>query len=412
MRIIHGLEPTLAAEDGGARAEAIDALRALEAWGSDRHWIGSDPYDGLNATRLVSPLLRSRRGRQAVTQLVKRSALDLRPLLGIPSQKSAAALAQVASAYACNRVLPSEEAEEKLGRAMSDLEDLRCDGFEVPCWGYHFDVQTRVFFYPKGAPNTIASSFAGMAALDAFEATDDQRHLTLAVGTAEFFLRHVPQTEDSPGAFFGYLVEDRTPIHNANMLVCAFLARLAQHTGRDKFLEAALAGVAYTVARQRPEGSWPYGERSDLQWIDNFHTGYVLECLAVCAEAGMDELTRPALELGLDFYRRELFRSDGAPKYLPSSLYPIDIQCAAQGIQTFARLGRSVPELLDLAWKVSRYAIENMRRQDGSFIFQRRRLWDSRISHVRWSASPMFLALTYLLQPRDDFPREAHESLD
>ena len=51
--------------------------------------------------------------------------------------------------------------------------------------------------------------------------------LELAIGAGDFFLRHVPQTDAEPGAYFGYLPGDDTPIHNANMLVAALLARLA-----------------------------------------------------------------------------------------------------------------------------------------------------------------------------------------
>jgi hypothetical protein len=386
------------------RSEVFDVLRALEAWGADRDWTGADPYDGLNATRLVSPLLRHRRGRQAVTQLVKRSPLDLRPLLGIGGEKTAAALAQVASSYARNGFLPPDEGREKLERTVAGLEALRCDDFEEACWGYHFDVQTRVFFYPKGAPNTIATSFAGMAVLDAYEATGETRHLELARQVGEFFLRHVPQTEDGPGAFFGYLVGDKTPIHNANMLVCAFLARLAHQTDAQELLAVAHAGVVYTVARQRPDGSWPYGQLPHLDWVDNFHSGYVLECLGICAEAGMEELVQPALERGLDYYRRNLFLPSGVPKYFASALYPIDVQCAAQGIQTFARAGRSNPEVREAAWRVFRYAAAELRREDGAFIFQKRRRWRNRVPHIRWSAAPMMLALTHLLGLFDDRP--------
>ena len=207
------------------RRRLVDALAALEAWGSARDWRGSDPYDGLNATRLTSPLVRSRRGRQILTQAVKRSPLDLRPLLGIRPAHSAAALAQVVSAYARYRFLPTEEAPSKLADAISELEGLRSTEFAEPCWGYHFDVQTRVFFYPKAAPNTIATSFAGLALLDAFETTQERRLLELAEGAGDFFMRHIPPTEAEHGAYFGYLARDRTPIHNANLLVCALLCK-------------------------------------------------------------------------------------------------------------------------------------------------------------------------------------------
>jgi hypothetical protein len=383
------------------RHQLVDALAALEAWGSARDWRGSDPYDGLNATRLPSPLVRSRRGRQIVTQVVKRSPLDLRPMLGIQPAHSAAALAQVVSAYARYRFLPTEEAPSKLADAIRELEALRCQDFAEPCWGYHFDVQTRVFFYPKGAPNTIATSFAGLALLDAFDTTGEPRLLELAEGAGDFFMNHVPLTESEHGSYFGYLADDRTPIHNANVLVASLLARLAQRTGRDDFREAARAGVAYTVACQRTDGSWPYGELDDLNWVDSFHTGYVLESLHVCAESGI-AVDPEAIGRGLDHYSDRFFLEDGTPRYYESSTYPIDIQCAAQGIQTFARCSGMKPELEEKAWSIFDYSLRKLRRRDGAFIFQRRHFWRNRTPHVRWAAAPMLLAMTHLFERARD----------
>jgi hypothetical protein len=383
------------------RRRLVDALAALEAWGSARDWRGSDPYDGLNATRLASPLVRSRRGRQILTQAVKRSPLDLRPLLGIRPAHSAAALAQVVSAYARYRFLPTEEAPSKLADAVSELEGLRSTQFAEPCWGYHFDVQTRVFFYPKGAPNTIATSFAGLALLDAFETTGERRLLELAEGAGDFFMRHVPPVEAEAGAYFGYLAGDRTPIHNANLLVCALLARLARHLDREDFREGARGGVIYSVGHQRPDGSWPYGEREDLRWVDGFHTGYVLESLFVCAESGV-AVNADSIRRGLEHYRERFFGEDGTPSYYESSTYPIDIQCAAQGIQTFARRSALEPELEDTAWSIFDYTLRKLRRRDGAFIFQRRRLWQNRTPHVRWAAAPMLLAMTHLFERARD----------
>src|SRR5204862_543544 len=146
------------------------------------------------------------------------------------------------------------------------------------------NVLPRVFFYPRGAPNSIATSFAGLALVDAFERTRDEALLDRAAGAARFFLAHVPQTPSGRGAFFGYLVGDRTPIHNANLLVCALLARVHAHAGDERLRRAAEAGVAYSVGLQRDDGSWPYAERPGLQWVDGYHTGYVLDSLIACHE--------------------------------------------------------------------------------------------------------------------------------
>jgi hypothetical protein len=375
--------------------ELEGALRALDSWGSSRDWRGPDPYEGLNARRLEA-LRRTALGRRILIQAVKRSPVDLRRPLGIPPLHNAAAVANVLSAYSRPGFIPEEERRRKLDRSVELLEGLVLDAFEQPSWGYHFDVETRVFFYPRTMPNTIATAFAGLALLDAYENTGVARLLELAVGAGEFFLAHVPQTEARGGAYFGYLAGDRSPIHNSSVLVCALLARLLRHTPRQDFAEAAAAGVGYCLAHQRPDGSWPYGERPNLQWVDGFHTGYVLDALAACSEAGVDPALSAALERGLRFYERELFLRDGTPKYYPSRVLPIDSQCVAQGIQTLAMAHRVDDRYLPRAWQVFAWARDNMRRPDGAYLFQRRRFWRNSTPHVRWAQAPMFAAMANL----------------
>ncbi len=387
--------PGAIAPSPGQRAALNAALRGIEAWGRERRWTGTDPYDALNARRLAG--LRKRPfGRRLLTQIVKRSPVDLRPILGIPPGRSAAAFAQVASAYTRAGALGEAESHARLAEALATLDSLRCEGFDEPCWGYHFDVQTRVFFYPKGSPNTIATAFAGEALLDAYAMLAEPWLLERAIGAGEFFLRHVPQTEDGDGAFFGYLVGDRTPIHNASMLVAALLARLARVADRGDMRAASEAAVRWTVSRQRPDGSWPYGERPALAWIDNFHTGYVLQALLTCAAAGLDVDGGAALDRGLAYYRSALFLADGTPKYMSDAVYPIDAQCVAQAIQTLALAGGQGAGYRQFAWTVFDFAGRRMHRADGSYLFQRRRYWSNRAPHVRWMAAPMFAALACL----------------
>jgi hypothetical protein len=384
--------------DGRPRAEAL--ARHLESWGAERGWRGSDPYEGLNATRLAGPLRRSALGRRLLIQAVKRSPVDLRPLFGIGPRANAASVAWAASAYALNGFLDAEEAPARLRTAIDLLRQLRSDRYREPCWGYHFDFQSRVFFYARGEPNTIATAFAGMALLDAYDVLRDERLLEEAREAGRFFIRRVPQTPDGGGAYFGYFAGERTPIHNANMLACALLARLAASgEDRDDFRGASCAGLRWTIEHQRGDGSWPYGERPNLAWIDNFHTGYVLDAIRVCLDSGLaDPEVERAWRRGLRYFRQELLLPDGTPKYYSTGVYPIDAQCVAQSIQTLAIAGRTLPAAGQDAWRTLDFALARMLGPDGLPLFQRHRLWRNRIPHVRWVVAPMLLAVTHLLR--------------
>ena len=389
--------PVTYASRGGLHAAAASAFLRLDRWGWQRGWEGSDPYDGLNATRIASPLKQSVLGRRVLTQAVKHSPLDLRPILGIRPSRSATATGLLVSAYAIQPLLDAEQTEARLGRLLEVMLGDRLSQFDEPCWGYHFDVQTRVFFYPKGSPNTIATAFAGLALLDAHARIGSGDLLDTARGVADFFAVHVPQTEAASGAYFGYLVGDRTPIHNANMLVAAFLARVS-HLTRDRVLAyRAQAAVDYTVAHQRRDGSWPYGEEPGLAWVDNFHTAYVLLCLDICRRCGLSGCEE-SLERGLHYYESNFFRRDGAPRYYPGSTYPVETQCAAEALRVFSLVADRDSRYELAAERTLRYTLQALARPDGAFVFRRERFWVNRQAHVRWVQAPLLAAFASFLR--------------
>ena len=228
------------------RRQVVLVARGLETWGAEHGWRGTDPYDALNATRrFLRPLKSTPLGRRLLIQAVKRSPLDLRPLFGISPSVSSASVALVVSAYARGGFLEAEESRGKLIAALELLEQLRSECFTEPCWGYHFDFQSRVVHYRRGEPNTIATAFAGSALLDAYDRLGDPSLLDEALQVAEFFLRRVGQTRTVDGAYFGYHPGDRSPIHNSNMLACAVLARASAAAADKRMAETAAAGLRY-----------------------------------------------------------------------------------------------------------------------------------------------------------------------
>ena len=331
-------------------------------------------------------------------QVAKRSPVDLSAPLGVAHGENANAIAHVLSAYSRMDDGLGVDAPARVEWAIDRLEALRSPGCEEPCWGYHFDVETRFFFYSARTPNTIASAFAGHALLDAWERRRSDRARSLAEGVGEFFLRRIEATRDpgGAGAHLGYFPGDRTPIHNASMLAASLLARLHALGGREDFATTARAAVTHLLAHQRPDGSWPYAEGGRGDWADNFHTGYVLDALQRCGAALGDPGIEPAWRRGLAFFRERLFEPDGAPRFTAERRHPVDGQSVAQSIETLARASRHHPELLADARLVLGYGLRRMRRRDGAFAFQRHRLLVNRAAHVRWVQAPMLSALVSL----------------
>jgi len=122
-------------------------IAKLLAYCKSNNWAGYDPYDALNS-RLFQylPFLDYRVPRIALTQALKRSPVNLRPLLLVPKTQNPKGLALCVSA------LLKLDAEEELPRALGErLAELRSPGIDYWCWGYSFPWQTRSILVPVSA---------------------------------------------------------------------------------------------------------------------------------------------------------------------------------------------------------------------------------------------------------------------
>jgi len=374
---------------------------------------GSDPYDGLNS-RLLAPLLgRSRLLRLAVIQGVKRSPVDVRPLLRIPAGLNPKGLALLlhgaadwtdaddgdgrrawlADALLATASLPDGQAAFG-GRAVAPglVASVAAGRAELPArlgWGYDFPWQSRAFLQPAYFPTVVATSFV----VDALAAVGLDAALEPAARFVETDLR---RHEDADGLCFSYSPDDDTRVYNASLFGARILAQAAALGGPDAPArrEAARRAADWVVSRQRDDGSWVYGEAAHWGWIDNLHTGFNLETLDRLATLLGDDRWEEALRRGLDYYRRALFLPDGTPRYYTTSLYPLDPHSFAQGALTFLRLRRLQPDAVEFANCILRRGIEELwDERRGGFRFQKHRRHTQSTIHLRWSQAWMFRAL-------------------
>lgn len=367
-------------------------------------WAGYDPYDALNSQIFqLLPFLNSRVPRLVLTQVLKRSPVNFRPLLLIPKTQNPKAIALFLMAFLkLSRLGLLDQDEVLIAEVIERLTTARSQGISYWCWGYSFPWQTRTKLVPRGAPNLVCTSFVGNALLDAYESRHASQYLSMAVSAADYILNDLYWTGDGDTACFAYpLPSSRTPVHNANLLGAALLCRVYQQTGQKKFLEPALAVARYSAAKQHEDGSWDYGESPTQRWVDNFHTGYNLCALqSICQYAGIAEFEAP-MRRGYEFYRRHFFRDDGMPKYFHNRTYPIDIHSVAQSIITPLTLRELDNSSVELALSVYRWAMKHMWDEQGYFYYQTLPLYRNKISYIRWSQAWMLLALSSLLKEGD-----------
>ena len=375
-------------------------------------WTGYDPYDGLNSPIAQSFLFNNRLARTALTQIVKRSPFNLRPILGITkgfNPKGAAVAARAIMLLADRdgfRVPDSVEGvtdysgagiEADFSFLMGRLASHRSPNYAEACWGYNFDWQSRVFFAPRGTPNAVCTVFAAHAYLDWYERTGSEAVLGVATSSCRFLLDRLNRTSATEGYCFSYIPRETSRVHNVNLLVAELLARTFSKTGIDEYRDAAEQAVKFSLSRQRRDGSWFYGEAESQQWIDSFHTGFTLVSLKHLIEFLDEGSWKSALDGGYEFYERRFFLADGTPGYYHDRLYPHDVHSAAQGVITFAEMTDLMPNARAMAGRVAKWAINKLQDPKGFFYFQRHRFYTIRTSYMRWAQAWMLYALSLYL---------------
>jgi hypothetical protein len=395
-----------------ATQNANETALSLLAYCRTNDWAGIDPYDALNSKIFTMlPFLNCRLPRLVMTQVLKRSPLNIRSLLFIPKTQNPKALGVFLSALVKLDRLGLLEDKSLVAAMVENIARQRSADDSYWCWGYSFPWQTRTLIVPRSAPSLVCTVFVGEALLDAYEHSSDEECLRMALSAAGYIRDKLYWAAGDSEAGLRYPTPSSDArIHNANLLGAAFLAR-ASRLGREKsFLEPAWRLARYSAGRQQADGSWPYGESPTQRWIDNFHTGYNLCALRQTGRRLGTTEFEPIVERGYKFYVGHFFREDGAPRYFHNRNYPVDGHCVAQSIITLLAFKDLWVDSVDLARRVFGWAATHMWDERGSYFYYRVLPgWTIKTSYMRWVQAWMLLAISTLLL-EDTAPRRVGDA--
>jgi hypothetical protein len=374
------------------------SLIALEKWLRVNQYAGYDPFDGLTShLRLLT--FRKCLLERILEQIVLRSPINLRPLLGIKKRSDIAfARGHLARGYLRLWNLTGEGLfRDKAVEFLCWLRDHAESGYSGHCWGAPFDHAARGGQMPRGTPYLPETSQIGNVFVDAYEILGEQAYLETAVSVCRFIINDLPREQIDGGFCISYHPGGQLFIHNANALGAGLLARVGKIIHCQEMMDLARQAMSYTCNYQLPSGAWYYGQEDRYHWIDNFHTAYVLDGLKCYMDSTGDGSFWKELDRGINFYCTTFFLSDGRPKYYHERLFPIDIQCIAQAIDTLAYLDNHQQRSVDLAVKVAIWAIDHMQDKSGYFYYRKLPYKTVKIPMVRWGQAPMLSALVNLL---------------
>jgi rhamnogalacturonyl hydrolase YesR len=377
--------------------QIIESFNKLKVYCEKENFKGWDPYDGLNSWVIQNSFLgKSRFFRLAWIQFFKRSPINFRTFFGIKKDYNPKGLGLFLIGY-CNLYKTEKKNEylAKINQLAIQIIDLKTQGYSGACWGYNFDWQARAFFQPKYTPTVVATSFVGEALLDAYEITQNQDYLDVVISASKFVLNDLNKSYDETGDFtFSYSPLDHTKVFNAGLLGAKLLCLVYKYTKNEALLQNAKKVVSYVCKEQNIDGSWAYGTLPFHQWVDSFHTGYNLECIAVYKRVSNDGAFDDNLKIGMQYYLKTFFTTDGVSKYYNNKIFPVDIHAPAQLVVTLSKFG-NFNDNQKIVDKVLDWTINNMQSAKGYFYYQKKPFLSSKTPYIRWAQAWMFYAFSY-----------------
>ncbi len=372
------------------------SLKRLQNYIERQAYKGYDPYDALLSPVFQFPLFKNSKWfKFAFQQFIKRAPLNLRPLFNIPKGHNPVTLGLAIQGYTYLwKAAPDQRSrcKEKIENLTRALENVIPGGYSGASWGYDFPWEARYAQIPAYQPTVVATGIVTNGLFEAYRITGPRKALDLCERAVPFVLEDLERTYDGNAFCFSYSPFDQQTVYNASMKGARLLSQVYSIQKDPLLKETAEAAVRYVADRQNADGSWYYGDRTTARWIDNYHTGYILDCLDAYLKNTGDQRYAGHLRKGYAFYKNRFFEESVLPKFYHDRAYPVDCTAGGQALLTLSRFGD-----LELAIKVAHYLIDHMQDVDGYFYFRKYRYNTNKTPFMRWSQAWMFAGLAYLL---------------
>jgi hypothetical protein len=284
------------------------------------------------------------------------------------------------------------------------LEETRCGGFEHYCWGYPFNWETIRGTIRKGTPLITTVPYVYEAFREVYGIDHNGRWRDIMRSIAEHGLCDYKDFATSVRAAtcsYTPFPQQSLGVTNANAYRAFMLTQAAEDFSEESYRRAADRNLYFVLDSQNLDGSWHYANDGERNFIDHFHTCFVLKSLSkIEALTGSRECTR-AIERGVDYYVHNLFDKDGRPKPFSRPprfiVYRQELYDYAECINLGVLLRGRFEKLDRLVDNVVEEVLTVWRKRDGSFRSRRLFIgWDNVPMH-RWAQAQLFRSLCFLL---------------
>ena len=301
--------------------------------------------------------------------------------------------------------------EAHLKRAVHFLEELkqsRCKGYQEYCWGYPFDWVTRGGVIKEHTPLITTTPYVYEAFLQVFELDGRAEWKNIMASIVRHACTDIKDFEASKTASTcSYTPHDTGGVLNASAYRAAMLTSASRIFEKDEYWKIAERNLNFVLENQNADGSWYYAVDGVRDFVDHFHTCFVMKALAKIHKLTGHAATHAALSRGVKYYLANLFDADGLPRPFSKAprltVYKRELYDCAESINLCLLLRDQFPGMREKLETVVTGVLRDWITPAGSFRARQLKFgWDNVPMH-RWAQSQMFRALAvYLRDTRDE----------
>jgi hypothetical protein len=299
---------------------------------------------------------------------------------------------------------------------LTELQKSRCRQFKEYCWGYPFHWVTRNGTIRSQTPLITTTPYVYEAFLQVAELLESDVRCQMSDVRQDLLLeykqilesiaRHAAiDIKDFPTSekvsSCSYTPFGEYQVINAAAYRAFLLASASKVLSNEGYRKIAERNLNFVLENQNPDGSWYYAVDGVRDFIDHFHTCFVMKALAKIHSLTGDPEILEALTKGVSYYLNNLFDQDGLPKPFSRAprltAYKRELYDCAECINLCLLLRDRFPQLEATLETVVQGILKDWIRPDGSFRSRRLHLgWDNVPMH-RWGQAQMFRSLAFYL---------------
>jgi hypothetical protein len=282
------------------------------------------------------------------------------------------------------------------------LRETRCSQFKEYCWGYPFDWVWHGGVAKRQTPLITTTPYVYEAFLQVFKLDGREEWKAILESIARHARFDIKDFKTSEiGSSCSYNPFGEGGVINAAAYRAFLLTSASQLFSNNDYWKIAQRNLNFVLENQNPDGSWPYALDGMRDFVDHFHTCFVMKALAKIHTLTGYKACGEALSKGIKYYLNNLFAADGLPKPFSRAprltVYKRELYDCAECINLCLLLRDRFPQLEITLETVMQGILNEWVKPDGSF--RSRRLywgWDNVPMH-RWGESQMFRALAFYL---------------